>query len=49
MITVCTGVGLALVVDSFSRLPSLIRQNFAAWSMSSLVMLTVLTVISSGI
>ena len=47
--TFCAGVGLSLVVDPFFRLPSLIRQNFAAWSMSSSVILTFLTVIFSGI
>ena len=47
--TVCAGVGLSLIVDPFFMLPSLIRQNFAAWSMSSSVILTFLTVIFSGI
>ena len=47
--TVCAGVGLSLIVDPFFMLPSLIRQNFAAWSMSLSVILTVLTVIFSGI
>ena len=47
--TFCTGVGISLIVDPFFRLPSLIRQNFAAWSMSSSVILTFLTVIFSGI
>ena len=47
--TFCTGVGISLIVDPFFSLPSLIRQNFAAWSMSSSVILTFLTVIFSGI
>ena len=47
--TFCTGVGISLIVDPFLRLPSLIRQNFAAWSMSSSVILTFLTVMFSGI
>ena len=47
--TVCAGVGLSLIVDPIFRLPSLIKQNFAAWSMSLSVILTVSTVIFSGI
>ena len=47
--TVCAGVGLSLIVDPIFRLPSLIKQNFAAWSMSLLVILTFSTVIFSGI
>ena len=47
--TFCAGVGLSLIVDPIFRLPSLIKQNFAAWSMSLSVILTFLTVIFSGI
>ena len=46
---VCAGVGLPLIVDPFFRMPSLIKQNFAAWSMSLSVILTFSTVIFSGI
>ena len=47
--TVCAGVGLSLIVDPIFRLPSLIKQNFAAWSMSLSVILTFSTLIFSGI
>ena len=47
--TVCAGVGLFLIVDPIFMLPSLIKQNFAAWSMSLPVILTFSTVIFSGI
>ena len=47
--TFCAGVGLSLIVDPVFRLPSLTKQNFAAWSMSLSVILTFLTVIFSGI